>query len=88
MESNRGAETNGGVATSRDRRAKFVQLAESRTQNAMRAIRVIGKLANKSHYQYGEADVTKIVTALKKEIEALRVRLSDKGRRNEVDFKL
>ena len=70
------------------KREKFVQLAESRTANAIRAIRVIGKLGNKSHYDYGEADVKKIVGALNKEIDALKVRMGDKSGRDEVEFKL
>ena len=43
-----------------DKRAKFVELAESRTINAIRAIRVIGKLGNKSAYEYDDADVKKL----------------------------
>jgi hypothetical protein len=71
-----------------ERREKFVQLAESRTVNAIRAIRVIGKLGNKSHYQYDESDVKKIVTALTKEIEALKARMTEQGSRVAVEFKL
>jgi len=71
-----------------EKREKFVQIAESRTANAMRAIRVIGKLGNKSHYEYSEADVKKIVGALNKEIEALKARMGDKSGRDEVEFKL
>lgn len=74
--------------TGGERREKFVQLAQSRTVNAIRAIRVIGKLGNKSHYDYNEADVKKIVSALNKEIEALKVRLGDKTGRDEVGFTL
>lgn len=70
------------------KRDKFVQLAESRTVNAIRAIRVIGKLGNKSHYQYDEADVKKIVSALIKEIDALKARMTEQGNRVAVDFKL
>ena len=70
------------------KREKFVQLAESRTVNAMRAIRVIGKLGNKSHYEYSESDVKKIVGALNKEIEALKARMGEKSGRDEVEFKL
>lgn len=70
------------------KREKFVQLAESRTANAMRAIRVIGKLGNKSHYDYTELDVKKIATALSREIDALRSRMGDKSGRDEVSFKL
>lgn len=70
------------------KREKFVQLAESRTINAIRAIRVIGKLGNKSHYQYDEADVRKIVNILNKEVDALKVRMTEQGGRVAVEFKL
>ena len=71
-----------------EKREKFVQLAESRTSNAIRAIRVIGKLGNKSHYQYDDADVKKIVNALGKEIEALKARMSEQSGKAVVEFKL
>ena len=71
-----------------EKRQKFVQLAESRTVNAIRAIRVIGKLGNKSHYQYDEADVKKITSALSREIDALKARMTDQGGKAEVEFKL
>lgn len=73
---------------SNEKREKFVQLAESRTINAIRAIRVIGKLGNKSHYQYDETDVKKIVNALSKEVEALKARMTEQGGRVTVEFKL
>lgn len=71
-----------------DRRAKFIDLAESRTINAIRAIRVIGKLGNKAHYEYGEADVKKIIAALNREVDNLKTRMTDKVGKAEVDFKL
>ena len=71
-----------------EKREKFVQLAQSRTDNAIRAIRVIGKLGNKSHYQYDEGDVKKIVNALGKELDALKARMSDQGGKADVEFKL
>ncbi|MBE7420413.1 MAG: hypothetical protein HS128_22145 [Ideonella sp.] len=71
-----------------EKREKFVRLAQSRTVNAIKAIRVIGKLGNKSHYQYDEKDVKKIATALTKEIEALKARMSDQGGKVEVEFSL
>lgn len=73
---------------SSEKRDKFVQLAESRTINAIRSIRVIGKLGNKSHYQYDEADVKKIITTLNKEVEALKARMTEQGGRVAVEFKL
>lgn len=73
---------------SNEKREKFVQLAQSRTVNAIKAIRVIGKLGNKSHYEYDERDVKKIAGALTKEIEALKARMSDQGGKAEVEFSL
>jgi hypothetical protein len=71
-----------------DKRRKFIELAESRTVNAIRAIRVIGKLSNKSAYEYDDTDVKKIVVALSKEVDALKGRLTQKSGKGEVDFKL
>jgi hypothetical protein len=76
------------AAQSAEKRAKFVDLAEKRTINAIKAIRVIGKLGNKSHYVYDEGDVKKIVSTLTREIEALKGRMLSKGARDSVEFKL
>lgn len=70
------------------KREKFVQLAESRTRNAIKAIRVIAKLGNRSAYEFSEADVRKIAGALAKEIDALKARMLSSGGREAVDFKL
>lgn len=72
----------------RDKRQKFVELAEKRTMNAIRSVRVIGKLGNRAHYEYNENDVKKIITALSKEIDALKNRLSDTKEKGEMEFKL
>ncbi len=72
----------------RDKRKKFIELAERRTINAIKAIRVIGKLGNKSHYEYDDADVKKITTTLSKEIETLRIRMVERNSKDSIDFKL
>lgn len=77
------------VAKSKDgRREKFVELAQNRTVNAIKAIRVIGKLGNKNAYQFDDSDVNKIIKALNKEIEALKARMTSTGGKEAVDFKL
>jgi hypothetical protein len=80
------------VATARrgdsGKREKFVQLAEKRTTNAIRAIRVIGKLGNRSAYEYDENDIKKIASALAKEIESMKARMLSTGAKEIVDFKL
>jgi hypothetical protein len=70
------------------KRQKFVKLAESRTVNAIKAIRVIGKLGNRNAYEYDDADVNKIVKALSNEIEALKNRMKTTKSSEGVDFKL
>lgn len=70
------------------KREKFVELAERRTVNAIRSIRVIGKLGNPFAYDYDEADVKKIINALSKEIEDLRLKMMKKGTKAAVEFKL
>ncbi len=72
----------------RDKRKKFVELAENRTRNAIRAIRVIAKLGNKNAYDYTEADVKRIASALIKEIDALKARMSQAGGKESVEFTL
>ena len=75
-------------ASKAEKREKFVKLAENRTRNAMKAIRVIGKLGNKNAYQFDDSDVQKIIKALGKEIDALKARMSSTSGKESVDFKL
>lgn len=70
------------------KRRKFIELAQKRTRNAIRAIRIIGKLGNKNAYDYSEADVKKIASALSKEVEAMRARMSHSGGKDVVEFEL
>ena len=58
----------------RDKRAKFVELAESRVNRATKDIRLIGNLSNKSAYAYVDDDVRKIFRALQKELDASKGR--------------
>jgi len=80
--------TDTAEGTAAGKRERFVKLAEGRTINAIKAIRVIGKLGNKSHYEFDENDVKKIAAALTREIEALKARMLTKGSRDSVDFRL
>lgn len=48
-----------------EKREKFVRLAEGRTQSALEAIRKLGNLSNRRAYEYSDADVKKIIKALR-----------------------
>jgi hypothetical protein len=70
------------------RREKFVQLAEKRVVRSIRDLRLIGNLANRNNYEYTEADVQRIMTALMGEIRAVKARFKNGGNRQKVDFRL
>jgi hypothetical protein len=70
------------------KREKFVELAQNRTKNAIKAIRVIAKLGNKNAYDFTESDVNKIAKALTREIELMKTRMSSNGGKESVDFTL
>jgi hypothetical protein len=81
--------TDGSISKEKTtKREKFVNLAENRTRNAIKAIRIIGKLGNKHAYDYDETDVQKIVRALNKEIEGLKSRMSLTGAKETIEFEL
>jgi len=50
---------------------KFKRLASSRTSEALSTIKGIGNLANKASYDYEDAQVTRILAALRMEVNAL-----------------
>ena len=70
------------------KRDKFVKLAEKRTINAIKAIRIIGKLGNPNAYDYSERDVKKISKALTDEIDAMKHRMQSTTSSDDVEFKL
>ena len=70
------------------KREKFVELAQNRTKNAIKAIRVIAKLGNKNAYEFTESDVNKIAKALTREIELMKTRMSSNGGKESIEFTL
>lgn len=73
------------MSTNRD---KFVELAEKRTVKAIKAVRLIGNLSNKTNYSYTDADVKKIITALDNELKSLKRRFETTSTEADVEFKL
>lgn len=73
---------------SRDKRAKFVELAQSRVNRAINDIRLIGNLANRTNYEFDGEDAKKIVRALQKEVDGLKAKFNDTGGAASAEFKL
>ncbi len=55
------------------KREKFTRLAESRMNNALKQISLIGNLANTSAYEYDARDVDKILRTLRSAVNELEV---------------
>lgn len=67
------------------KRKKFLELAESRTNRAIESISRIGNLSNRSSYEFDEADVRKIVRALRESVSGVEARFAaPKGKRSGV----
>lgn len=70
-----------------EKKEKFVRLAEGRTQAALSAIRKIGNLSNRRAYEYSEADIKKIVKALRDALIEVERKFSSTGEQSDT-FKL
>jgi len=71
----------------RDKRERFVALANARVTKAIKTIRLVGNLSNRSAYEYNEDDARKIIRALAREVEGIRVRFEG-GASTDTEFRL
>jgi len=74
-------------AAARTKRDRFVDVATRRMKRLLRDFRLLGNCANRSAYEYSDADVNKVMAAIELETQALRARFQ-RGSSKEVDFKL
>jgi hypothetical protein len=77
-----------GMEKNTAKRAKFRDLAESRTNKALEAIARIGNLSNRQVYEYDEAEVRKIAKALRDAVSQVEARFDAPKARGERSFKL
>lgn len=69
-------------------REKFVELAEKRVRRALKDIKLIGNLSNRSNYSYTDEDSRTIYKALKNAIEEVKARFERNGDDEDIEFKL
>jgi hypothetical protein len=70
-----------------EKREKFVGLANKRVNRAIKDLRLIGNLANRSAYTYTDDDVRKIVRALQRELDSVKARFGG-GESGNSEFQL
>ena len=67
----------------KSRRERFLSVAERRTNQVLKAIRLLGNCGNRAAYEYTDEDVEKVFDAIQKEISntraRFRIRSKDKG---------
>ena len=69
-------------------REKFVRLAEARVTKALKDIKLIGNLSNRSNYSYTEQDAKKIYQSLRRAIDEMKAKFDSKGAEEDEVFKL
>lgn len=73
----------------RDKRKRFVDLAQARVTKAAQMLRLIGNLSNANNYDYSQEDAQKIISALESEMKLLRAKFHTAiSKRARDEFKL
>jgi hypothetical protein len=55
-----------------DRKSNFKRLAEARTNEVLRRLKILGNCANRSNYDYTEAEVDKIFGEIEKKVKEMK----------------
>ncbi len=72
----------------RNKRQKFIDLAEARVNKAIKDMQLVGNLSNRSAYEFTEGDVKKIFSALQKALDSAKARFNKDGDSGGGDFRL
>lgn len=72
----------------RDKREKFVGLAEARVSKTLKDLQLIGNLSNSAAYEYTDDDVRKIFAALQRGLDEAKGRFKKPKGINSGEFKL
>ena len=56
---------------------RFVRLANARVNAALRALEMVGNLGNRANYEYDDQEATKIVKALREQVEDIKSKFAN-----------
>lgn len=71
-----------------NKREKFVELAEARVNKALKDLQLIGNLSNRSAYEFEEADIRKMFSALQRAVDTAKGRFSKGAEGGGGEFRL
>jgi hypothetical protein len=66
----------------KSKRDRFVKVASYRTNQALKYIRLISNCSNRNNYDYSDAEVNKIFSALDEELRITKLKFKSKKKRN------
>ena len=72
----------------RNKRKKFIELAEKRVNKALKQLQLIGNLSNKRNYEYDQSDYRKIFRAIDEEVKSMKQKFIDADKDDKSKFKL
>jgi hypothetical protein len=69
----------------KNKRDRFIKVASYRTNQALKYIRLISNCSNRNNYDYSDAEVNKIFSALDEELRITKLKFKSNKKR---DFEL
>ena len=72
----------------RDKRAKFVELANKRVNRAIKDLELVANLANRRNYEFDEEQAKKIVRVLQNQMDLLKKSFLNGNSMRQVTFEL
>jgi hypothetical protein len=69
----------------KNKRDRFVKVASYRTNQALKYIRLISNCSNRNNYDYSDAEINKIFSALDEELRMTKLKFKSNKKR---DFEL
>lgn len=66
----------------RDRKQKFIELAEKRVNRLLNEIKLISNLANRTNYEYTSQQANKLIRVIDEEIKKMKLKFSQNFKRD------
>ena len=74
--------------SSRNKRTKFIELANKRVPRALKDLELIANLSNRRNYEYDDEQVRKIIKALQTELDSVKHSFTSESTGRTVNFEL
>ena len=80
--------TSDSTSSGRNKRLKFVELANKRVNRALKDLSLVANLANKRNYEYEDDEARKIIKALQSELDSVKHSFTSDSTSRSANFEL